>query len=48
MRYFIENDEVVSKMTMAAKQRFENYFTAGIMGKAYLTLYQMILDKNKL
>lgn len=38
--------EDVIKMGRAAKLRFENYFTAEIMGKQYLKLYQTITSDN--
>jgi len=44
MQYMTENDDMVNKMSISAKQRFDNHFTSEIMGKRYAELYHSLLQ----
>lgn len=46
MQYLSKNSGVVAKMADNAKERFLSNFTADIMAKRYLALYQAILAEN--
>ena len=43
MRYMAENEQTVKLMSESAKNRFDKYFTAEIMGKRYAELYHSVL-----
>lgn len=45
MQYIHDNRDITIKMQQAAKQRFQEKFTADIMGQRYIELYKTTLNK---
>jgi len=47
MNCMAENDSKLSEFSIAAKQRFDKYFTSDVMGENYVKLYQSILSQQQ-